>query len=38
MSKLMVGGQGGGERHNNMQPYLALNYTIATQGNFPPKS
>ena len=28
---------GGGLPHNNMQPYLALNYIIALQGVFPPR-
>lgn len=27
--------QGGGQPHNNMQPYLAVNYCIALQGIFP---
>ncbi len=26
---------GGGQQHNNMQPYLVLNYIIALQGLFP---
>jgi microcystin-dependent protein len=29
---------GGTQPHNNMQPYLALNYCIATQGVFPPRN
>jgi microcystin-dependent protein len=29
---------GGGLPHNNMQPYLTLNYCIALQGIFPPRS
>jgi microcystin-dependent protein len=29
---------GGSLPHNNMQPYLALNYVIALQGIFPPRS
>jgi microcystin-dependent protein len=29
---------GGGQPHNNLQPYLALNYCIAMQGVFPPRS
>jgi microcystin-dependent protein len=29
---------GGGQPHNNMQPYLALNFIIALQGIFPPRS
>lgn len=28
---------GGGQPHNNLQPYLALNYIIAMQGVFPPR-
>lgn len=29
---------GGGAAHNNMQPYLALNYVIALQGLYPSRS
>jgi microcystin-dependent protein len=29
---------GGGLPHNNVQPYLTLNYCIALQGDFPPHS
>jgi microcystin-dependent protein len=29
---------GGGGPHNNMQPYLALNFIIALQGVYPPRS
>lgn len=29
---------GGGGPHNNMQPYLVLNYVIALSGMFPPRS
>jgi microcystin-dependent protein len=29
---------GGGQPHNNMQPYLALNYIIALQGIFPARN
>ncbi|WP_188892155.1 phage tail protein [Paenibacillus radicis (ex Gao et al. 2016)] len=29
---------GGGQPHNNMQPYLTLNFIIALQGIFPPRS
>ncbi|MFC3773563.1 phage tail protein [Paenibacillus sp. GCM10012303] len=29
---------GGGMPHNNMQPFLALNFIIALQGVFPPRS
>ena len=30
-----VGNGGGGQPHNNMQPYLTMNYIIALQGVFP---
>jgi len=30
-----IGNAGGGQAHNNMQPYLALNFCIALQGLFP---
>ena len=29
--------QGGGQPHNNMQPYLTLNFCIALQGVYPPR-
>jgi microcystin-dependent protein len=29
---------GGGQPHNNMQPYLTLNFIIALQGVFPPRT
>lgn len=29
---------GGGQAHNNMQPYLALNFCIALQGLFPSRN
>jgi len=29
---------GGDQPHNNMQPYLALNFCIALQGVYPPRS
>lgn len=32
-----VGIEGGGQAHNNMQPYLALNYYICTNGVYPPR-
>ncbi|MFX3634801.1 MAG: phage tail protein [Candidatus Pristimantibacillus sp.] len=35
MHPMEVNVSGGGQPHNNMQPYLALNFIIATQGNFP---
>jgi microcystin-dependent protein len=28
---------GGGQPHNNLQPYVAMNYCIALQGIFPPR-
>lgn len=31
-------GAGGGQPHNNLQPYLALNFIIALQGVFPPRA
>lgn len=33
-----VGFVGGSQAHNNMQPYLVLNYVIALQGVFPSRS
>jgi microcystin-dependent protein len=33
-----VGSSGGGQPHNNMQPYLTLNYIIALQGIYPSRS
>ena len=32
------GAQGNGQAHNNMQPFLALNYQIALQGLFPSRN
>ena len=29
---------GGGQPHNNLQPYLAVNFCIALQGVYPPRS
>ncbi len=29
---------GGGKAHDNMQPYLTLNYCIAVTGIFPPRN
>ena len=29
---------GGGQPHNNLQPYLALNYLIALQGIYPSRN
>ncbi len=33
-----IGMTGGSQPHNNMQPYLALNYCIALNGVFPPRN
>ena len=33
-----VASVGGGQAHNNMQPYLALNFVIALQGLFPSRN
>ncbi len=33
-----VGSTGGGQPHNNLQPYLTLNYIIALQGIYPSRS
>jgi microcystin-dependent protein len=33
-----VSAVGGGQPHNNRQPYLALNFCIALQGIFPARS
>jgi microcystin-dependent protein len=33
-----VGQAGGGQAHNNLMPYLAVNFIIALQGIFPPRS
>ncbi len=38
MSFQMVGPAGGSLPHNNMQPSLTLNYCIALQGVYPPRS
>lgn len=35
LSGSAISGMGGGQPHNNLQPYLALNYIIALQGVFP---
>jgi len=32
------GSPGGNQAHNNMQPYQVLNFVIALQGIFPPRS
>jgi len=38
MSNLTVQNTGGGQAHNNMQPFLTLTFTIALQGLFPSRS
>lgn len=38
MATAAVASTGGGQPHNNMQPYLAVNFCIALQGVFPPRS
>ena len=35
MAPNIIGPSGGGQPHNNIQPYLAMNYCIALQGIFP---
>ena len=38
MSSSALGLTGGNQPHNNLQPYLTLNFCIALQGVFPPRS
>jgi microcystin-dependent protein len=38
MSQLAITTSGGSQPHNNMQPYLTLNFCIALQGVYPPRS
>lgn len=38
MNPLALNSTGGNQAHNNMQPFLALNFIIALEGVFPPKS
>src|SRR4030095_11000054 len=38
MSPFTIGIAGGSLPHNNMQPYLTLNFCIALQGVFPPRT
>lgn len=33
-----IANEGGNQAHNNMQPYLAINYLIAMQGTFPSRN
>lgn len=37
MNPAALATQGGGQPHNNLQPYLTLNFCIALQGIFPPR-
>lgn len=37
-SPAQLGNSGGSQAHNNMQPYLAVYYSIATQGIYPSRS
>jgi microcystin-dependent protein len=38
MNQLILAPSGGGLPHNNLPPYLVLNFIIALQGVFPPRS
>lgn len=38
MSDNMIAPAGGDQPHNNLQPYLTLNFCIALQGVYPPRS
>jgi len=37
LNSVMIGPTGGEQPHNNMMPYLTLNFCIALQGVFPPR-
>jgi microcystin-dependent protein len=37
-SAMVENATGAGQPHNNQQPYLAVNFCIALQGVFPPRS
>jgi len=37
LASMSVLSTGGGAAHSNMQPYLTLNYIIATSGQYPPR-
>lgn len=37
MNPEAIGSAGGGQAHNNMQPYTAVSFCIALQGIYPPK-
>jgi len=36
--EVTVGNTGSGQSHNNMSPFLVLNYIICLQGNYPSRS
>lgn len=38
MNPMAIGVSGNSQPHNNMQPYLGLNFIIALEGVFPPRS
>ena len=38
MSSTSIGSGGGGQGHNNMQPFLVVNFCIAVEGTFPPRN
>ncbi len=38
LSPATIGNVGGSQAHNNMQPYLVLNFIVALQGIFPSKN
>jgi microcystin-dependent protein len=38
MSLAAIGAAGAGQPHDNMQPYLAVNYIIALAGIFPSRN
>ncbi|MBI4910063.1 MAG: phage tail protein [Acidobacteria bacterium] len=38
MNENAIAPAGGGQPHNNMQPYLTLNFCIALQGVYPPRT
>jgi microcystin-dependent protein len=38
MAPQAIAPAGGGQPHNNMQPYLTLNFCIALRGVYPPRT
>lgn len=38
MAGTAIGPSGGGQPHDNLQPFLVINYIIALEGIFPPQS